>query len=793
MTLPTPYRYVGTRRRTKEDRRFVGGQGRYVADVELPGTLHVAMVSSPWPSARIAGMDLDVARAAPGVHAVLTGAELAAGTRSMPHGLILPGIRWYPLAHERVRYAGEWVVAVVAESRALAEDAAGLVDIDYEPMDAVLDAEQAYAGGTLVHPDHGSNVLYDRTFVWREVERDFQAAEHRIAHSVRWGRNATVPIETFGAQARFDAGNGLLDVWASVQMPKYSENIASCLQLAHNAVRVHYDVDVGGSYGVKRGLKHAVLVGFLARRLGRPVRFLEDRLENMSGGDAHGPDRRFDIEAAFDGDGVVRALKIRAIDDCGAWPGRAPLQLGKPVGAIVGPYRINSVEYHAISVCTNKTGQVPVRGFGQAPTNLALEATMDRIARFLDMDPVELRRRNYIGKEQFPYAIPSGTEYDSGDYHAVHDEMLALAGEQDFTARRDALRAQGLLAGIGFAACLEPSGGNAAFEPLLNPDNDTTTWMESCLVRVDRGGLVTAAIATPTAGQGHETLMATVIGEELGMAPEGIRVVHSDTLIALPGNTPVASRMAVMMGGAAAGAAASIRADVLRIAAHVLQLPADRLRYEAGDVMVEDDPARRLPWKEIVGIAHRQYHRMPPGMQPGLQSQFVYQVPKGLRLPTADGRVQMYPCYAFEAHMPLVSIDPLTGRVNIEDYIMGHDCGTQINPDIVRGMMMGGLAHGIGAALYEEFVYDADGQLLSGSLLDYPMPSTLEVPTPHLVERCTPSPLTSFGQKGSGEAGYMGAPAGIASAVNDALRPLGLERWTLPLRASELSDLIHSR
>jgi 2-furoyl-CoA dehydrogenase large subunit len=784
------FRYVGHHRRTKEDRRFVAGHGKFVADIELPGMLHVALLMSPHAHATINSLDPSAALALAGVVRIVTGEDIAALLAPMPHGLHLPEIRGFPLALERVLYAGEWVAAVVATSRAIAEDALELIEVDYTELEPIVDPERALKGGPLVHPQHGTNVLFQRTFTWREVDADFAAAEHQLSHRVRWGRNATVPIETFGVIAKHDPGTDILDVWASIQMPKFSENIASCLRIAHTSVRAHYDVDVGGSYGVKRGLKHAVLVGWLARELARPVRLIEDRLENMAGGDAHGPDRNFDVDAAFDADGTVRSLKIRALDDCGAWPGRAPLQLGKPVGAIVGPYRINSVRYEAISVATNKTGQVAVRGFGQAPTNVAIEATMDLIAEFLGRDREDLRRQNYIRAHEFPYRIPSGSEYDSGDYHAVHQKLTEAATAANIWQWKAELRERGLLAGVGIASVLEPGGGNAAFEPLMNPRNDTTTWMESCLLRVDRDGGISVAIATSTSGQGHETLMATALGEELGIDPDLIRVIHSDTLIGLPSNTPVASRMAIMMGGAAAGAAGVLINKLKQIAAYNLSLDAEELSYDRGVVFVTSDPSQRLGWPELVGIAHRQYHRMPPGMEPGLQAQYVYQVPKGRDLPAADGTVQMYPCYAFEAHMPLISIDPLTGEVQIHAYLIAHDCGTLINPDIVKGMCCGGIAHGIGAALYEEFSYDAHGQLLTGTLMDYPMPSTREVPAITLLEHCTPSPLTSFGQKGAGEAGYLGAPAAIVSAVNDALAPFNQNISNLPMRAADIAKLI---
>jgi len=787
------FRYVSKKRRVKEDKRFVTGRGKFAADISLPGTLHVAMVSSPYACAEIKSIRTDDALALPGVHYVLTGEELSQHINPLLSGLDLPDIKRLPLAKGRARYAGEWVAAVVAESRHIAEDAVELVEIDYDSLDHVIDPEEALKpGAPLVHPENGSNVFFNRKWVWGEVEKDFAEAAHTLAFRARWSRNSTIPIETFAVTANWDDGKDQLDVWASIQMPKYPEQIARALRMPVNGVNVHFDVDVGGSYGLKRGIRQTVIVGYLTRKLRRPVRFIEDRLENLSGGEMHGPDRIFDMQVAYDNDGIMSSLKIKATDDCGCYPGRAPLQLGKPVSAIVGPYRIGSAEYEAISVSTNKTSQEAVRGFGQGPTNFAIETAVDKVARSLGLDRDEVRRRNLIRSDEFPWRIPSGSDYDSGDYHAVLTKVMEAARWDAIHARRDALRAEGKLAGVGIATCLEPSGGNSSFEPLFNLKNDTTTWMESCLIKVDMLGTITVSIGTSTSGQGHETLVSTVVGEELQRDPDTIRAVHAESLMALPSNSPVGSRMAIMLGGAASGAAKKIRDQVMAIAAHNFQLPIDRLVYDCGDVSVEGDPDKIMTWTQLVDIAHRKYHQMPLGSEPGLQANFVWEVPTGGALPAADGTVQMYPCYSFEAHVPLVAIDPLTGQVEILEYYIGRDCGTVINPDIVRGMTLGGIAHAIGAALYEKFEYDDEtGQHLSGSFMDYLLPSSHEVPPITMVKHYTPSPLTPMGQKGSGESGYLGGAAAIASAVNDALAPLDKEITTLPMRVRDLEKLLN--
>ncbi len=787
------YRYVSRKRRTKEDRRFVSGRGKFVADVHLPGMLHVAMLPSPHPRANILNIDAAAALTVPGVRYVLTGDEIAAGTASLYHGLDIPNVKWFPLAVGMTRYAGEWVAAVVAESRHVAEDAAELVAVEYEALPAAADSEKMVEPDQpLVHPEHGSNVLFRGAFAWGPVEEDFAGAPHKVSYRARWGRSSTVPIETFGVVAQWDDVSEILDVWASIQMPQYQDQIAAALRLPMNGVRVHNDVDVGGSYGVKRGIKHTVLAGYLARKLGAPVRFIEDRLDNMSGGDAHGPDRIFDVTMAFDAEGVVKSMKIRALDDVGAYPGRAPLQLGKPITALCGPYRMNSIGYEAISVVSNKTGQVPVRGFGQSPTNFAVETGMEHVAAHLGIDRLEVRRRNLVRKDEFPWKMPTGSIYDSGDYHEVLDEALRIADWPALVARRDALRADGKLAGVGVATCLEPGGGNNIFEYMFNPKLRITTFVESVLLKVEPTGAITAAMCTTTSGQGHETLVSTIAGEELERDPDAIRVVHGNSLEALPTRSPVASRMAIVLGTATSTAAREIREKMIAIAAHDLGAGENGIEYADGTFSVRGEPSRSLSWEEVAHIAHKQFHRMPPGQELGLQAMAVQQVPGGGRLPDENNEVALYPCFSFQAHVPLVEIDPDTGKVTLRAYFVAHDCGTPINPDIVRGMMIGGVAHGIGAALYEKFEYDGNGQLLAGTFVDYLLPSAREIPPVDEIAHCTPSPMTSLGQKGSGEGGYLGAPAAVASAVNDALAPLGVRIDELPIRPCDIEAAVHA-
>ena len=791
---PEP-RYLSKPSRIREDRRFVSGMGRYVADITLPGTVHVALVTSPHPHARIVDIHTEEALRHAGVLAVLTGDELAKSTEPLRQYLDVPEVHWRPLAVGSARYAGEWVAAVVAGSRAVAEDGAELVEVEYEPVPPVMDPEvAAREGAPLVHPAHGTNVMADREFAWGDVAGNRARADGTVTVRTRWNRNSTVPLETFGVLAQWDRHREVLDVWASIQMPQFPDQVAASLKIPTNQVRVHFDVDVGGSYGVKRGIKHAVLAGFLARQLNVPVKLIEDRSENMHGGDFHGPDRIFEVELAYTAEGEFTHIRIDALDDEGAYPGRSPLQLAKPIGAIVGPYAIPSAEYHAKAVTTNKTGQVAVRGFGQAPTNYAIEAAVDAVARELHVDRMALRRKNFIQPEQFPYRIPSGTEYDSGDYPAVLQKAIDIAHLAALERERDAIREAGRLAGIGVATCLEPGGGNAIFENVMNPRNDKTTFPEACRIRIDGGGSVTAVISISSSGQSHDTMVATLVGEEFGIDPERIAVVRADSLSGFPSQSPVGSRMTIVLGRAVHGAAAELKAKLCAIGARALGLGTDEVEYRAGSVVSATDGDAAVGWDELVATAHRKQHLMPEGMQPGLESVYVAHTPRSGTMAAADGSVQLYPCYSFEVHVVLADIDPRTGKVRLPRYFIAHDCGTVINPDVVRGMVYGGTAHGIGVALYEQFAFNDDGQPLTQSFMDYLLPSAHEVPLIVDAEVCTPSPFTTHGQKGAGEAGYMGAPAAVAGAVNDALTAHGAAPiHALPIKPSDIWAALRTR
>lgn len=786
-----PYKWISQRVRVREDRRFLTGQGRYVGDIRLAGMLDVAVLASPYAHALIRSINVEDAIKQPGVVLVITGADLARDTNPIPQFLDLPRVQWYSLAIDRVRFAGEGVAAVVATSRAAAEDALEFINVEYDPLPALADVEAAMApGAPILHPEHGSNIAWQGAWTWGDVEGDFQRADRVVRTRLHWGRHSGVPLETFGAVAAWDARLELLDLWASHQAPALSAQISSILRFPSNRIRIHADIDVGGSYGSKRGQKQIALTTYLAMRVRRPVRYLEDRLENMAAGDAHGPDRIFDAELALTRNGECLSLRLHTVDDVGAYVGRGPLQIAKCITAIVGPYRIGSVRYSGTAVITNKTNQNPYRGFGQSPHNFVLERLMDMAAAELGLDRVEIRRRNLIAPDAFPYMIPSGSKYDSGDYPTVLDKALTLAAYPDLLRFQAEARSQGRYVGIGIASCIEPSGANTAFFALMNPKHKTTLVPEGARVGVDSRGKVTVTIAFASTGQSHETMVSQVIAEVMDISPDEVTVIRADSLAGIPSVPPTGSRMSLMLTGAVVGAAHKILAKMNRIAAHNFGVKPETVEYTGGVFKHKGGSSTGLAFAEVAGIAHTRKHQMPAEMEGGLSELYVMEVPGGGHLPDAEGRMQSYPAYTFSVHIPVVEVNPGTGEVRFLDYFAAHDCGTPIHPDIVEGMVYGGIAQGIGAALYEKFVYAEDGQFLSSTFMDYVLPSANEIPPIKMVEHVTRGPHHPFGAKGTGEGGYLTAPAAVASAVEDALAPLGVCVRALPMTPAVLLALI---
>ena len=795
MEATTTYQWVGKRFPPLEDRRFVLGKGRYVNDITLPGMLHMAMVSSPHAHAVIKRIDTSKAERLPGVVKVIVGEELPEYMEPVPQNLHLPNVVWYPLAVGKARYAGEWVAAVVATSRYVAEDAAELVEVEYDPLPPLVDPEEAMKpDAPVLHEKHGSNIAWQGSVTFGDVDGAFQRAPHVFEDRYRWNRHSGVPLETFGCVARWDDLNGIIDVWASQQNPQITEQMARVLRIPTNKVRIHMDVDIGGSYGNKRGRKQIFLTCVASMMVGKPVKFIEDRLENMAAGDAHGPDRIWKVRVAADEQGKVLALDLTVIDDAGAYAGRGAMQLSKPLTALVGPYAIPAVRYTGYSVLTCKTNQAPYNGFGQSPTNFAIERAIDQVARELKLDRAEVRLRNFIQPHQFPYEIPTGATYDSGDYPTVLRKALEMADYAHIAQRKAEARQRGKLLGIGVATCIEPSAGGGSHFTFMNPYATGSDVGEGVRLQVDVAGNVTVAIGFQSAGQGHETTVTQLVCEALQVTPDRVTVVRADTTGGVPSVATTGSRMHLMLGAAVLGAAAKVKAKMTAIAAQNLAVDPSLVELRGGEFVNRILPRLRMRFEDVAAIAYRRADLRPANMEPGLVETYVFRHPKsGERMeePSVEPfRIRGFNAFAFAAHLPIVEIDPETFETKLVDYYIVHDCGVQINPQIVEGMVYGGTMRGIDAALLSQYVYDQNGQLLTQTFMDHLLSTAMEVPHIKLGDHCTPAPGHPLGAKGCAEGGYMTAPAAIVSAVEDAMAPYGLVLREIPVTPTRLYELV---
>ena len=740
-----------------EDARLLRGRGRYVDDIVLPRMLVAAFVRSPHAHALIARVDGAAARALSGVEAVVTGADLARVTRPLAPRLTGDGFfrptAWPALAHERVRFCGEAVAAVVAADAYIAADARELVTVDYEPLPAVTSIDAALAREA---------VLCRREQSRGDIDGAFATAAVTLRETFEHGRCAASPLEPRGLVADWDGD--VLTVWASTQTPSILRRaLADVLGLDVTRVRV-IAPDVGGGFGVKMHVfPEDVAVAALARQLGRPVKWTEQRRENLSAA-AHARQQRMEVELAASADGRVLALRARALSDGGAYHVYPLTGLLEPLGSasmLPGPYRTANYAYEVITLATNKPPLGAYRGVGMTMGAFVMERLLDLLAARLSLDPAEVRRRNLIPRDAYPFTSASGMLYDSGDYPKALEQALAMADYERVRAAQRTARAADRPLGVGIACYTEYTGmGSDVFRRRGMED---VPGEEAASVTVDGDGTVRCATSFPSQGQGHATAIAQVVADRLGVSLERVRVEAVDTNAGPYGSGTFGSRGAVSIGGSVQVAAEQVRGKLIALAAQ-------RLEAAEADVVLTDDrafvrgfPDRALAVGELARLAH----------SPSALHATVRFDPPG---PTFSGAV----------HVAVVALDPETGVVTITRYVVVEDCGPLLNPMLVDGQIHGAVTQGIGEALLESLAYDEAGQLLTGTLMDYALPRAGDTPAFEIGHLETPSPRMPGGLKGMGEGGTIGAPAAIANAVADALRHAGLRITALPLRAADL-------
>lgn len=776
--------WVGAAVPRKEDGRLVAGRGAYLDDLSRAGTLHCAMLRSPHAHARIVSVDTRAAEAMPGVLAVLTGAEAA--RMSGPIRPLIPTsvpIRDYCLAVDRARFSGEPVAAVAAADRATAEDAIERIVIEYEPLPVAIDPEQALEpGAPLLYPELGTNVLWHDTFTYGDVDGAFARADGVLSERFEIQRYASTPLETFGVIAEHDAGTDAYTFWTNDQRPGLTLAIlAESLGVPQSRLRLVVP-DVGGAFGNKRRPAYLLICGLLARKTGRPVKWIEDRLENLAAL-MHAANGVMHLDLAYRADGTVLALRARDIVDEGKNLVSPTQHNLIKLGNIVNGYRIAAVQYTAYSVLTNKCPSGANRGIGKPFMCFAVERAMALLARRLGLDAAEVRLRNYVRAEEMPYTTPPGARYDSGDYPATLRAALERFEYARWRAEQRRGRAAGRLLGIGIATSVEPAGTNLASYELITGRRAASGSAEAAMVRLEPDGTVRAAIGDPGSGQGYETVIAQIVADELGVTPEQVTVdrgFDSSTTpwLYLSGN--YSNKFSVTDVGAVLGAARKVRDKLLRIAAHRLEAALEDLELAEGHARVRGAPGQALAIRELARTAYADVLGLPPGEEPGLEARHAHQNP--LAEPVGPGRrVRSQLVFSNAAHVTLVEVDPRTGFVKILRHVVVHDCGRELNPIIVEGMVHGSTVHGMGAALLEEFRYDEGGQLLTGTFMDYLKPTTLDVPDIDVGRLEHPSPFTPLGAKGVGEGGSIPGPAAVANAVEDALAHLGVVVRSLPI------------
>jgi len=761
---------VGARVKRVEDPRLLRGEGAYVDDIQIPGVLHMAVLRSPNAHARVTSIDVGPARELVGVVDAFSFADLGPEPASIP--VLIPdasmrGAPQYPLARDRVRYVGEGVAVVVAENRHVAEDALELIEVEYEMLPAVVDPVAAIEpGAATLHDEAPDNVAARLFYTSGDADTAFQNADVIVKERLDMQRYTGIPMETRGVAASRDAVTGELTIWASTQWPHTMRAVvAGMLGVAERSVRVILP-DVGGGFGTKAEFyPEDFLVPFAASRLGRPVKWIEDRNEHFLTL-VHSREQVHEMELALRMDGTILGMRVRIITDSGAYQRTLGVINASLAGtSIAGVYDIPNIHVEAICASTNKSPASPYRGAGAPEAAFARERLLDIAARDIGIDRAELRRRNLVKPEQMPYdtgmsSVEAAVILDSGDFPATLEKALQMVDYNGFAERQRTARDEGKLIGLGICVYHQVSG---------------TGPFEGAVVRVDPSGQVTVNCGAAPQGQGTATMLSQIVADELQVPHDEVKVVFGDTNGIGFGVGTYASRNAVMAGNATTMASIKVRTKALELAAHMLEADVSDIDYEDGKASVRGVPNASLSLAQIAAAGAPGGSR-PDGMDPDLKAEHYFE--------------NMAAPYSFGVHIAEAEVNPDTGIVAIPRYVVVIDAGNIINPLNAEGQVAGGVAQGLGGALMEELVYDAEGQPGSTSFMDYVIPGSLDVPEIEIGYLTTSSPLNPMGVKGMGEGGAIGAHAAVANAVADAIAHLGVRVLTTPLKPTTVWQLV---
>jgi aerobic carbon-monoxide dehydrogenase large subunit len=774
--MALPPKFVGMPIKRREDPRLITGTATYVDDLHLPGLTYMAVLRSPYAHARIVGLETQAAGQDPRVLAVLTGEDVKEVPGPLPIADVeLPDLKLpkhYPLAVGKVRHVGEPVAVVVATDRYAARDALELIAVDYDPLPAAADMEKALqTGAPVIHEAWEDNLAYTFSISAGDIDKAFREAEVTVRQRIHNQRLIPLAMEPRGVAAQYHAASRRLEVWSSTQIPHILRTfLANMLHLPENRVRV-IAPEVGGGFGSKADIyAEEALVAHLAVRLRRPVKWMEERRENFLG-TIHGRDQIQDVELAAKRDGTITGLRARVMADMGAYyqfftPGIPTL-----TGLLApGCYKIPNFRFDLRGVFTNKTATDAYRGAGRPEATHLIERMVDLLAMQLSMDPVEVRRKNFPQPSEFPFATAAGLSYDSGNYQASLDKSVELIDYRQFREEQASLRQQGKLLGIGFSSYVEICG--------IGPSAAISTggW-ESATVRVEPTGNVTVLTGASPHGQGQETSFAQIVADELGVDIDDITVVHGDTAMVPYGIGTFGSRATAVGGAALMLSIGKVKDKAKKLAAQILEAPPADMVFEEGKIYVRGSPDRAVTFTQVAKAAYRGLN-LPPDTEPGLEATSSFE-PSNFTFP-------------FGTHACIVEVDGATGEIAIKRYVAVDDCGRVLNPLLVDGQVHGGIAQGLAQALFEEVVYDENGQLLTGSLMDYAVPKASFLPHFETDRTVTPSPVNPLGVKGVGEAGTIACSPAVVNAVVDALSPLGVRHLDMPLKPEKIWRILQA-
>jgi carbon-monoxide dehydrogenase large subunit len=758
----------------KEDHRFLVGRGQFVADIARPGLCHAAFARSPHAAAGIVSVDVSLARKVPGVVDVYTAADL--GNSQLMATLEREG--FIPtamplLAGAQVRFVGDPVAVVIADSQYLARDAADLIQVEWAPLPVVTDIDSAQASGApLVHPAAATNCLADLLMHEDELDTVFASAALVVDGVFTSGRLAATPLECRGCMAEWDDRGGQVVLHASTQVPHQVKSaIAQSLGIPERMIRV-VAPDVGGGFGLKCVVgREEVIIAAAALRIRRPVKWLEDRRDNLMAS-FHGHEQRYAVRAAFTADGRITGLAADIECDIGAYspyPFTYAIEPLMAASELPGVYKIPAYRARGRAIATNKAPTAPYRGVSRPQIVLVMERIMEKAARQLRIDPLEVRKQNLIRPQDFPYTGVNGIEYDEGSYLASINTAQEFVSKQSWADQVNLLRQQGTLAGIGYSCFSERTGYGTPVmskrKMFMTPGYDTA------VLRMDPTGEVQATTGTCSQGQGHETTMSQIIADRLGIHPAQVSVSQGDTNLTAYGWGTFASRSIVIGGGALALAADKLVSQLRQIAAHLLGVRTADVEIRNGAARRRDDQGSAIALSEIAGISYFQAYRLPPDLRHGLEARATFDPPG---------------TFSNGCHAALVSIDQETGAIRVLRYLVVEDCGVLINPMVVNGQIAGGVMQGIGAALHEGICYGPDGQPLTTTLMDYLVPTVQEMCPIDIVHLETKSAFSETGAKGMGEGGMIGAPAAVINAINDAVLSLGIQFDHIPVLPMEV-------